>query len=345
MRIRLLILALLVAGTGRAQQPDSVRVLIDSALRVMEHRSLRSSKLNWTALRDSVWKRSAAARTDAEAAPALFWAFDQLQDKHGWITIAGEQHVNGLLYRERRVLSAGLDSALRRGRHIYNGRIAGRYAYVSIHFFMGQSLGEMNAYAQRIQDSLCKNVDASTEGVIIDLRLNGGGNSFPMYQGIINVLGNRYLGESVDGSGQVQGRNELRNNQVVLHGNHNDSLVLHLDRMCRDLTKLPVAVLISPASGSSAEQLAIAFTSRPRTVLIGERTAGYVTGNNGFELPGRDNGIVVAESLTRNAKGKVFDEEVLPDIDVIGGDDFLDLSKDQKIRAAVTWLDAQGKRR
>ncbi|RYZ18624.1 MAG: hypothetical protein EOO16_22010, partial [Chitinophagaceae bacterium] len=176
---------------------------------------------------------------------------------------------------------------------------------------------------------------------IIDLRLNGGGNSFPMYQGIVNVLGNRDFGASVDGRGRVQEYNRIRNNRVVLHGNHGDSILLHLERMCRDLSRLPVAVLISPASGSSAEQLAIAFTSRPRSVLIGERTAGYVTGNNGFELPGAGNGIVVAESLTRNTKGKLFDEDVRPDIEVTGGDDFTDRTKDAKIRAAVKWLEGQ----
>lgn len=341
--MRLLVVLLLFFGSfrARAQAPDSVRLLVDSTLRVLEHRSLSSHKLNWPVIRDSVAARTAGARTYAEAAPALFWAFDLLQDKHGWISIAGTDHYNNFLYREKRTHSDGLDSALRRGSHLYNGVVAGRYAYISIHFFMGQTEAEMNAYAQAIQDSLCQNVNARTKGVIIDLRLNGGGNSFPMYQGIINVFGNIYLGESVDGNGRVQGRNELRDNRVVLHGNHNDSLVLRLERMCRDLTKLPVAVLISPVSGSSAEQLAIAFTSRPRAVLIGERTAGYVTGNNGFDLPGAGNGIVVAESLTRNAHGKLFEEDVRPDIEVIGGDDFADRSRDAKIRAAVRWLDAQ----
>src|SRR4051812_42832343 len=109
----------------------------------------------------------------------------------------------------------------------------------------------MNAYAQQIQDSLCKNIDAQTKGIVIDLRLNGGGNSFPMYLGIVNVLGNGLFGESVDGSGRVRDQNIIANNQVVLHGNHNDSIVLRLQHMCRDLPNLPVVVLISPASGSS----------------------------------------------------------------------------------------------
>ncbi|RYY86454.1 MAG: hypothetical protein EOO15_14410 [Chitinophagaceae bacterium] len=341
MRVLALLSLLLCCGKLQAQQPDSVRHLVDSALRVMEHRALTASKLNWSAIRSEVELQTAFAQTAVEAAPALFWAFDQLQDKHGWITINDSAHHNPYLFREKRTLSDGLRAALRNGPRIYNGTIARKYAYVSIHFFMDQTLDAMNAYAQRIQDSLCKNVTPDTRGVIIDLRINGGGNSFPMYQGIVNVLGNRDFAEGVDGNGRTLERFGIRNNRVVMRGNAGDSMVLHLERMCSDLANLPVAVLISPVSGSAAEQLAIAFTARPRSVLIGERTAGYVTANNGFLLPGTNNGIVLAESLTRNLKGKLFDEDVRPDVEVIGGDDFTNRELDAKIQAAVRWLEQQ----
>jgi carboxyl-terminal processing protease len=209
---------------------------------------------------------------------------------------------------------------------------------------MGQTEEAMNAYAQKIRDSLCRNISADTRGIIIDLRLNGGGNSFPMYQGVANVYGNRMLTEGVDGRGRRRGVFAIRNGRVTIHGNYGDSIVLAAQRECGKLSDLPVAVLISPATGSSAEQLAIAFTSRPRALIIGERSAGYVTANNGFELPGKNNGIVVAEGITRNMKGKLFPDYVSPDIEVIGGDDFSNRDQDAKIRAAIKWLDAQVKK-
>ncbi|RYY93395.1 MAG: hypothetical protein EOO11_19795 [Chitinophagaceae bacterium] len=199
----------------------------------------------------------------------------------------------------------------------------------------------MNRYAQQISDSLCKNVGPGTRGLIIDLRLNGGGNSHPMHQGLAAVYGNRSLSEGIDGRGRSTGTFAVRNGRVTVHGNYGDSIVLAAPKGCGDLSGLPVVILLSPVTGSSAEQLAIAFTSRPRTVLIGERTAGYVTSNNGFILPGTDNGIVLAESLTRNVHGKLFADDVRPDIEVIGGDDFMDRAKDKKIQAAVKWLDGQ----
>jgi carboxyl-terminal processing protease len=335
------LLALSCCLQAGAQRADSVSRLIDSALNVMEHRSLNSHKINWKKLRGQVDNMSRNARNDRDAMPALFWAFDQLNDKHGWITISDSTRYNGLLRRERRANSAGIDSALRRGPKLYNGVVAGKYAYLNIHFFGGQTEEAMDGFAQRIRDSLCKNISPATRGIIIDLRLNGGGNSFPMYQGIANIYGNRLLTVGVDGRGRRTGSFAILNGRVTLHGNHDDSIVLAAPRDCGDLSALPVAVLISPVTGSSAEQLAIAFTSRPNTVLIGERSAGYVTANNGFELPGVNNDIVVAEGLATNARGKLFKEDVRPDIEVPGGDDFADREKDAKIRAAVKWLETR----
>ncbi|RYZ22803.1 MAG: hypothetical protein EOO16_07580 [Chitinophagaceae bacterium] len=341
MRLYSLVFLLLVGGVASAQRPDSVSRLIDSALNVMEHRGLSSHKLNWKKLRSRVDAMSRNARTDRDAMPALFWAFDQLHDKHGWITIADSMHYNAQVKREKRTWSAGLDSALRRGPKLYNGIVAGKYAYISIHFFGRQTEEAMNGFAQQVRDSLCRNVTADTRGIIVDLRLNGGGNSFPMYQGIANVFGDRALTEGVDGRGRTTGVFAIRSGRVTMHGNYGDSLQLRAPRGCGDLSALPVAVLISPVTGSSAEQLAMAFTSRPNSVLIGERTAGYVTANNGFELPGVNNGIVVAEGLTRNVHGKLFREAVYPDIEVIGEDDFVDREHDAKIRAAVKWLEGR----
>ena len=111
-----------------------------------------------------------------------------------------------------------------------------------------------------------------------------------------------------------------------------------LRRPCGKLQQIPVAVLIGPATGSAGEQLAIILSTRKNTVLVGENTAGYVSGNNGFLLPGTNNGIVIGESYTRDRNGKIYAEDVSPAIKVTGGDDFLNLLNDKKLIAAINWL-------
>ncbi|RYY92393.1 MAG: hypothetical protein EOO11_21335, partial [Chitinophagaceae bacterium] len=151
MRIPVILLFLLTSLAARSQQPDSVRALIDSTLNVMEHRALHGAAINWPALRDSVRRKAAGAQSDTAAAPALFWAFDQLQDKHGWITIADSTHYNENIRREKRALNPGLLAALRKGPRLYNGKLEGKYAYINIHYFRDQTEETMNAYAQQIQ--------------------------------------------------------------------------------------------------------------------------------------------------------------------------------------------------
>lgn len=73
-------------------------------------------------------------------------------------------------------------------------------------------------------------------------------------------------------------------------------------------------------------------------MLIGENTAGYVTGNNGFLLPGKNNGIVIGESYTKDKNGRIYLEDVAPVIKVTGGDDFSNLMNDKKITTAINWL-------
>jgi C-terminal processing protease CtpA/Prc len=175
------------------------------------------------------------------------------------------------------------------------------------------------------------------KGIIIDLRLNGGGNMYPMIVGISNVIGNGKFTGSVNSQGDNEGWLEMKDHTITLL----DTLVIKLQRSCGNLESKPVAVLIGPATGSSGEQLAIILSLRKKTILIGEPTAGYVTGNNGYLLPGHENGIVLAESYTIDRKGKIYLKDVAPAIRFNGGDNFIELTEDEKIKAAIEWINKQ----
>jgi C-terminal processing protease CtpA/Prc len=177
----------------------------------------------------------------------------------------------------------------------------------------------------------------STKGVILDLRLNAGGNSFPMITGVHNLFGkqkHRKDGKSFAGDWNVV-NNELR---------LTETFYVRLQKNCGDLTHLPVAVLIGPVTGSSGEFIAIGFSARQKTILIGEPTAGFTTANEGFELPGKDNGIVLAVSEAMDRNGNFYPNGVKPTI-TVSGDDFFHREADPKIQAAVKWLEKQQRSR
>jgi carboxyl-terminal processing protease len=327
------VILLLLHNRIHAQQSDSVRIFIDSAINIMQRHSMNADKLNWKKIKDSANSLAKNATTYQEAEPAIKYAFNQLEDKHGWLVFNGVSYRNPSYSPDTGRVSKNISEAALHGAKIYSGKVANNYAYLSMPFFGGQDTIAMNRFAQQIQDSLCKQLKPETKGLILDLRLNAGGNVYPMITGISNIYGNQ-RNESITHS--FAGDWNIKNHGIKL----TETFYVYLKKNCGNYTHLPVAVLIGPVTGSSGEFLAIAFSTRPKTILIGEATAGYTTSNIGFLLPGTDNGIVVSESTAVDKNGIVYLNGIEPAIKV-SGDDFFNHEKDPKIKAAVEWLNKQ----
>jgi len=331
---KLFFLILFVISLHEANaQPDSVRRFVDSALNLMQQHSMFSKKLNWKIIRDSAAQLSASANTYSETLPALQYAFYRLGDKHGWLMIDDKEYRNAALQPKDNRISQDIMEAMKKGAKISAGVVDGVYAYLSMPHFGAQDTTKMNAFAQRLQDSLCSVVTPQTKGVILDLRLNAGGNSFPMIMGVSNLFGKQP--KRKDGK-PFTGDWDIKNNELKL----SETFYVRLQRTCGDLSRLPVAVIVGPQTGSSGEFIAVAFSARPRTILVGEETAGYTTGNQGYLLPGINNAIVLAESVAVDRFGKEYPNGIKPGIEV-KGDDFFHRDDDPKVRAAVQWLAKQ----
>jgi C-terminal processing protease CtpA/Prc len=234
-------------------------------------------------------------------------------------------------------INANIKMAAAKGPAIYTATEAGRYAYISIPFFGGQTTKGMNDFAQRIQNSLCKVISPSTKGFIIDLRLNAGGNMYPMFTGISNLIGNGVLFDTKDGSGNSTAQTMITNYSMTVL----DTIVVSLKKNCGDYSSYPLAVIIGPVTGSAGETLAVGIRGRKRTRLFGENTAGFTSSNQGFLLPGTNNGLVIGVDILHDKNGKEYPENVQPDEVITGGDDFFNHANDQKIKAALKWLKKQ----
>jgi carboxyl-terminal processing protease len=334
-RILYFIIFFIGIQTARAQMPDSVRMFVDSALHILQYKSIFAKKVDWKKVRDSTYQLAKDAQSYKETATALHYAFDQLGDKHGWLVIDDSMYRNDAFVYDTNQISADIRAVARKGPRIYARRLGG-YAYLSIPFFGDQTLKGMNRFAQQLQDSLCKVVSTATRGIIIDLRLNAGGNMFPMFVGIGNILGDGMISQSVDADGNTTASVSIVNGSLTLL----DTMVIKPEHHCGDLTELPVAVITGPVTGSAGECLAVGIRGRNSTILIGETTAGYTSSNNGYLLPGVNNGIVTAMDYLHDRNGKEYRESVEPDI-VVKGDHFFEPEKDEKIVAAIKWLEKE----
>lgn len=318
---------------SKAQSPDSVRLFVDSALNIFQHNSMYAHKLNWKTIRDTAFMLAKNAQTYNDAKPALQYAFNRLGDKHGWLVLNDEEYRNPEFKPDTGRISADIKAVAVKGPKLYNRIIDNRFAYISIPFFGGQTPEAMASYAQRIQDSICKNITTNTKGFIIDLRLNAGGNMYPMFAGISNIIGDGVISESKDEKTNTTSSCSIKGNAILI----DDSVFTAVKTNCGNFSKYPVAVIIGPITGSAGECLAAALHARENTILIGETTAGYTTANLGFLLPGVNNGVVIGVGVLKDKTGKEYVDNVPPDVEVIG-DDFFNPEKDKKIKAAVQWL-------
>ena len=111
---------------------------------------------------------------------------------------------------------------------------------------------------------------------------------------------------------------------------------------CSCSGKTKVAVLLSQVTASAGEMLAIALKGRKNTIFIGEKTYGLTTGNVTFKIDGHL--LAVSASFSEDRTGKIYNNAVTPDIEIIEGDNFFDISKDKKVLEAIMWFNSHNSR-
>jgi carboxyl-terminal processing protease len=335
MKVKEIILSMLLTFLFCSQiiaQKEELVVVIDSTIAVIKSQSIYANKVNWKKVKKNSLLMIEDADTIEDIIPALRYIFEATNDFHGQITFRDSiyKHKNFVIDTNR--ISQYLKAQLNKRPKIDAKKIEGDIGYLLIPSVPNRNREGLSKVAQAIQDSLCSLNPQSLKGLIIDLRLNGGGNMFPMISGIINVLG-----EGKSGS-FMKANNRIKNNLII-----KNSLLL-LDTIsfcdvtvrCRFPDNIKIAVLISPATGSSGEATAIAFKQKDNAMFFGEDSYGFCTATQGFYLP---NGIhlLLSTSIMGDRKNKTY-EKVQPDIFIFGGDNFEQPETDKKIIAALKWM-------
>jgi len=97
--------------------------------------------------------------------------------------------------------------------------------------------------------------------------------------------------------------------------------------------KVPVALITGKLTASAGEDIAVAFRGRDKVRFIGEPSAGYLSGNDLFDLPF---GIQMAltTGLIADPAGH-YTENIVPDILIEKQDNFKDLLLDKNIQEAL----------
>lgn len=330
---------LALSPAASAQAAPDARVYLDRALDLMEAKGYYSSRVDWPSVRSRAHALAADAQTPADTYDAIRQSLAALGDGHSFLYVPGPPAPEALRDDPEPTGPPPPPGWLSRlGGRVVEGE-GGGVGYVRVPFFMGAS-----ADAVRFADSLAaviRRVDAARPvGWIVDVRMNGGGNVWPMYAGLAPLLGDGVVGGGVSATGE-RGWTRIEGPAAVAIA---PDTTVEVIRTSADYTYAvtnpfaPVAVLTDSATASSAEAVALAFEGRPRSRRFGAATAGVSSANEGTELA--DGAVlVVTTDLMTDRTGRAYGVRILPDEGVT---DDPETEADEVVEAARAWVVAQG---
>jgi carboxyl-terminal processing protease len=332
-RLIALLIILLSTQRGISQRPDSVQHYLDTAIHLFKTQSLYADKLDWQKIEDSVNLLSKNATTYKQADTALVWAFSQLKDKHGFVATKDS------FYRYpdpiQRTFSKAILAEYQKPRSIKTMMLTEQIGYYKMPaVLIGSNAKKIKEWANNLTDSLCKLLEAKPKALILDLRMNNGGHSAPMFEAMKPLLGKSYKVYSA-------------NSRFAILPEEKDSATLadHLaakpERPCTVVNPtIPIAVLIGPGTASSGEILAMAFASRPNTRLFGENSIGLCNATNGILLPVNEFYVLLSAYYMADHKKKINKEQVVKSQVYVknDNDNYAEPLKDETVQAALEWL-------
>jgi len=292
----------------------SAREYLTKALDTIQANALNSGLVDWATVRARAFNDASRAQSAAETYDAIRAALSALGDRHS--SFMTPEFLATIDQRAAAESSPPSGSV-----------VDGRLAHVVVPKFLNSDRAVIAAYASRLQD-IVRTLDSPTTcGWIVDLRQNGGGNMWPMLAGLGPLFSGGSLGSFIAKGGESASWS-YENGGARL-GRTEVTRVSDVPYQLRKATP-PIAVLISVATSSSGEAIAIAFRGNPNTRSFGQRTRGLATGNSSFALSDGAT-IVLTMVIDADRNGQVYEEGVPPDV-------VTDAAEDGPPMAARRWL-------
>jgi carboxyl-terminal processing protease len=309
-------------------QSKEVRFLIDTCISIMKENAVNAKNVNWKVVRENALERSGGLTSPYELGPVMRYLYRSINDFHGsffYKDSTFQWHHNDP------VLSEAILNEFKKGVRIETEILANNIGYLRIPSMPVSTKADFYKKAQDLNDSLCSLFAKGIIGIILDLRLDGGGAMHPMILGVEQLLRQGRVG-----SFQVKKREDwfIKDNGFFVDTTKFSGIT---PKCSVNAQRIPVIMLISPATGSAAECLIIAFKRRKKTILLGSETAGYVTVNAGFPI--NDTAFMnLSVGYSADRRGKIYKKAIKPGISFNGPDDFNDIKNDKKVMAAVYLL-------
>jgi carboxyl-terminal processing protease len=309
-------------------QSREVRFLVDTTITIMKNNAVNRDKVDWTKLEATALSEAAGKENAYQLGPIFRMLFKTLNDYHGNISCWDSTYK---WHRPEPEYSDSIKKEWKKGVYVQKEILPDHIGYLRVPYMSFAKRDELDKKAQALNDSLCTLLDQNVTGIILDLRLNGGGAMYPMMLGLEQLLRNGKLGsfEAISHDDWI-----IKDNGFYLDTAIITSIVPKCSIPDRNI---PVAVLIGQGTGSSGEFLTIAFKKRENTVFIGSNTAGYVTTTMGFKINDAV-WLMLSTGYGRDRQGQIYEQAISPDISIDAPDSFNDIRDDKKVLAAAKWI-------
>ncbi|WP_294346943.1 S41 family peptidase [uncultured Sphingobacterium sp.] len=310
---------------------NSIKTVVDTSITLIRSNAIDTSNINL--IESTLYSKAKNLDAVSDLAPLYAGVFELLKDHHG-----------SLKYKDRtygwdkpeRPENAYLKAKLKTEKAVVSQIIDRTIAYLRI--------PGNNDFAFKKVDSIANDITAHINNVsttkikawIIDLRTNTGGNMYPIFLGLQEFIGheNIVFGGFRNAQGLSSGQWEIRDGHMRIDG---IELLKHV-QLKKPLKKdIPLVILTSCYTASAGEMTAISLIGRKNTYIVGEPTAGYTTAVQGFTI-NKDAGINLSTDYVVDRNLKIYTGNILPDVEVLQGDNFENLERDSKILKALDLL-------
>ena len=176
-------------------QKSETELTLDKIIEHAENNSLYRKNVDWNSLKKEMYSLSKNADSVSQLKPALNLMLKKLNDTHGRVFYNNQflSYYSGEKKEHRKNIDWDVYSEIQTAK-VYEFKsqiIKDSIGYVRI---VGLPMGDNQKMSNDIQNAVCKLVEKGAKKWIIDLRFNGGGNMFPMVEGLANIIGSGIVG-------------------------------------------------------------------------------------------------------------------------------------------------------
>jgi len=312
-------------------------VSVDSLYSFIKSNSILRNKVVWNPIDETFHEKIKKAQSLQDTMKCFVMVLESLNDVHSQIYLSNQYYGHYPRFEDTTLawLKPLNDKANSLTNQIHTEFFSNKIAYIRVPSFQVYDKIQINYYAQSLYDSVAKLAFNEAKGFIIDLRLNGGGNIYPMLSGLSLLLGSDTIGYETDIDGAITRVWEIKNGNFIIGGYQTTEITTELKLK---LQTIPVVVIIGPVTKSSGSMTAIAFKQRNNTVFVGEPTANGYTTSNGYFQFAPNLTLNFATNFVADRSMTIYESTVNPDIVIYHGDNFENLLKDEKINSAMQWL-------